>query len=234
MQAAISSASRQLPKTMLSPPTFRKVNPTDEPILFLVLSSKTLPLTTVDKYAETLAGAPAFHPDRRGAGQCLRRGRNMPCASRPIPPRWRRATSASTSWPPAIQATNVDQATGALNGPGRRPDHPYQRPADNADGFRNQIIAYRNGAPVRIGDVANVIDSVERYAPGQLVPRTSAPSRSQIKRQPGSNTIEVVDNIKKVLPQFSAIAAARNQLCTSSTTAARPSAPRSTTCRTRC
>src|SRR5882672_6931479 len=150
VQAAISSAVRQLPRSMPSPPTFRKQNPADSPILFLALSSKTLPLTTVDRYAETLAA--------RGIG--------------------------IDQLALAAQASNVNEATGALNGPNDAAIIHTEGQLHSAAAFRRQIIAYRNGAPVRMEDVANVIDSTDSVREGDWYRGDPAITVS-ISRQPG-------------------------------------------------
>ncbi|HWY63072.1 MAG TPA: efflux RND transporter permease subunit [Rhizomicrobium sp.] len=203
VQSAISRATRQLPRTMINPPSYFKVNPTELPVLSIALSSKTLPITTVDKYAEellarrlsTLTGVAQVNVN--GSQQYAVRVQADPgkLAVRNI---------GIDQLASAIAQTNIDQATGALNGVGdARIIHTNGQLMD-ADSYRRQIITYQNGAPVRIGDVANVIDSSNDTRSGSWV----GPDKAivlQINRQPGSNTIEVVDNIKKVLPQFRAV-----------------------------
>ena len=202
VQAAISSALSKLPKTMVNPPTFQKVNPTDDPVLFLVMSSKTLPLTIVDEYADTLLArqlsqvSGVAQVDVFGAAQYAVRIQADPAAlvARGI---------GIDKLAAGIQNSSVDQATGATNGPSDAQIIQTHGQLENAAGFRNQIIAYSHGAPVRLGDVAHVIDSVNNVRQGNWY-RGQRAITIAIMRQPGSNTIQVVDNVKKVLPQFEA------------------------------
>ena len=202
VQAAISSALSKLPKTMVNPPTFQKVNPTDDPVLFLVMSSKTLPLTIVDEYADTLLArqlsqvSGVAQVDVFGAAQYAVRIQADPAAlvARGI---------GIDRLAAGIQNSSVDQATGATNGPTDAQIIQTHGQLENAAGFRSQIIAYSHGAPVRLGDVAHVIDSVNNVRQGNWY-RGQRAITIAIMRQPGSNTIEVVNNVKKVLPQFEA------------------------------
>ena len=203
VQSAISRASRQLPRTVINPPSYSKVNPTELPVLSIALSSKTLPITTVDKYAEellarrlsTLSGVAQVGVN--GSQQYAVRVQADPgkLAVRNI---------GIDQLASAIAQTNIDQATGALNGQGDASIIHTNGQLVDADSYRRQIITYQNGAPVRIGDVANVIDSSNDTRSGSWVGDQRA-IVLQVNRQPGSNTINVVDNIKKVLPQFQAI-----------------------------
>ena len=202
VQAAISSAMRRLPKTMINPPTFRKVNPADSPILYMALTSKTLPLTVVDQYAETLLARQLSTLDGVaqvnvfGAAHYAVRIQADPAAlaSRGI---------GIDQLAAAAEATNANQATGALNGPQEAKIIHTEGQLHSAAAFRRQIIAYRNGAPVRMGDVANVIDSADNVRQGAWY-RGERTITVAIMRQPGSNTITVVNEVKKVLPRFKA------------------------------
>jgi HAE1 family hydrophobic/amphiphilic exporter-1 len=202
VQAAISEAQRQLPRNMPSPPTFRKENPADSPILFLAMSSKTLPLDVVDRYAETLLARQlstlngVAQVNVFGAAHYAVRIQADPAelAARGI---------GIDQLAQAAQAANVNQATGALNGPESAQIIHTEGQLHNAAAFQRQIIAYRNGAPVRMQDVARVIDSVENVRSGNWY-RGDPAITVAIMRQPGANTIEVVDGIKAVLPQFEA------------------------------
>jgi len=203
VQSAISRASRQLPRTVITPPTYYKVNPTDLPVLSVSLSSDTLPITTVDKYAEellarrlsTLTGVAQVNVN--GSQQYAVRVQANPdaLAARGI------GIDALAN---AISATNIDEATGALNAEGDAHIIHTNGQLESADAYRSQIITYQNGAPVRIGDVATVVDSSNDTRSETWVNDQQAVVL-QVNRQPGSNTIDVVDNIKKVLPQFQAI-----------------------------
>src|SRR6202789_2538098 len=158
VQSAISRASRQLPRTVITPPSYSKVNPTELPVLSISLSSKTLPITTVDKYAEellarrlsTLTGVAQVGVN--GSQQYAVRVQADPgkLAVRNI---------GIDQLASAISQTNIDQATGALNAEGDAHIIHTDGQLQTADAYRHQIISDQAGAPVRIGDVANVIDS---------------------------------------------------------------------------
>ncbi|HEX5061820.1 MAG TPA: efflux RND transporter permease subunit, partial [Kofleriaceae bacterium] len=201
VQAAISSAQRQLPRSMPSPPTFRKQNPADSPILFLALTSKTLPMTTLDRYAETLLARQlstlegVAQVQVFGAAHYAVRVQADPAA---LAARGIGIDRLAT----AIQEANSNQATGALNGDDAKIIHTEGQ-LHSAAAFRRQIVAYRNGAPVRLEDVARVMDSTDNVRNGSWY-RGEPAITVAISRQPGSNTIEVIDEIKSVLPQFQA------------------------------
>jgi HAE1 family hydrophobic/amphiphilic exporter-1 len=202
VQAAISSATRQLPKTMINPPTYRKVNPSDQPIFFLVLTSKTLPVTTVERYADMLsrqlstldgvAQAPVS-----GASKYAVRVQADPNA---LTARGLGIDTLAT----ALNDVNVNQATGTLNGTSDAQIIHTDGQLDNADKFRNQIIAESNGAPVKLGDVATVLDSTANVRQADWY-RTQRAVSIFVQRQPGANTIEVVKQIRAILPQFQAM-----------------------------
>ena len=202
VQAAISSAVRQLPKTMVDPPTFSKENPAESPILFLSLTSKTLPMTLVDRYAETLLARQlstlngVARVNVFGAAKYAVRIQADPAAlaSRGI---------GIDQLAQSVQRSNANQATGALNGLEDAAIIHTDGQLQSAAEFRRQIIAYRNGAPVRLADVAQVVDSVRNLRDGNWY-RGDPAINVAIMRQPGANTIEVVNEVKKVLPSFQA------------------------------
>jgi HAE1 family hydrophobic/amphiphilic exporter-1 len=203
VQAAISSAIHQLPRSMPSPPTFRKVNPSDIPILFLALSSTTLPLTEVDRYADSLLARQLSTLD--GVAQVNVFGAAKYAVRIQADPN-KLATRGIgiDKLAAAVQSTNVNQATGALNGETDAHIIHTAGQLDDAAAFRQQIIAYSKGAPVRLGDVANVIDATDDPRQGNWWHGQRAITVA-IMRQPGSNTIAVVNEVKQVLPQFRAI-----------------------------
>ncbi len=202
VQAAISVATRQLPKTMINPPTYRKVNPSDQPIFFLVLTSKTLPVTTVEHYADLLsrqlstldgvAQAPVS-----GASKYAVRVQADPNA---LAARGIGIDTLAT----AINDSNVNQATGTLNGTSDAQIIHTDGQLDNAEKFRNQVIAESNGAPVKLGDVATVLDSTANTRQADWY-RTQRAVSVFVQRQPGANTIAVVKQIRSILPQFQAM-----------------------------
>jgi hydrophobe/amphiphile efflux-1 (HAE1) family protein len=202
VQAAISEAARRLPKTMVNPPTFRKENPAESPILFLALSSKTLPATTVDRYAETLLARQLSTLD--GVAQVNVFGAAHYAVRIQADPAALAARGIGIDQlAQAAQAANVNQATGALNGLDEAKIIHTEGQLNSAAAFQRQIIAYRNGAPVRMQDVANVIDSTDSLREGNWW-RSDRAITVAIMRQPGSNTIAVVDRVKAVLPSFQA------------------------------
>ena len=200
VQAAMTAAARQLPKTMINPPTLHKTNPIDQPIFFLVLTSKTLPVTTIERYAtlmsreisvlDGVADVPV-----QGVSKYAVRVQADPSALAA------RGIGIDTL-ANAINAANVDQATGALNGSDAKVIRTDGQLRD-ANEFRKQVIAYRNGAPVRLGDVATVIDSSADMRTAEWY-RTQRAVSVWVRRQPGANTIEVVKKIRELMPQFRA------------------------------
>ncbi len=203
VQSAISRATRQLPRTMINPPTYYKVNPTELPILTLALSSDTLPITTVDKYAEELLARRLS--TLNGVAQVGVNGSQQYAVRIQADPAALAVRGIGIDkLASAIAATNIDEATGALNDTSDAHIIHTNGQLVSADAYRKQIITYDNGAPVRIGDVATVLDSSNDTRSGSWLGGQKAIAL-QINRQPGSNTIQVVDNIRKVLPQFQAI-----------------------------
>jgi HAE1 family hydrophobic/amphiphilic exporter-1 len=202
VQAAISSAQRRLPRGMLNPPSFRKNNPSDTPILFITLYSDVLPLTKVNEYADTLLARQLSTLE--GVGQVNVMGASKYAVRIQADPAALAARQIGINQlAQAAAQTNVNQATGSLNGPTQTAIIHTEGQLHSAEAFRRQIIAYRNGAPVRLGDVATVLDSTDSIRSVSWF--NGKPSITvSIQRQPGSNTIATVDAIKAVLPQFQA------------------------------
>jgi HAE1 family hydrophobic/amphiphilic exporter-1 len=202
VQAAISRASRQLPQTMPAPPSFRKVNPADQPILYLALSSSTLPLYTVNEYADTFISQRISMID--GVAQVQVFGSQKYAVRAQLDPKAlasRRIGIDEVS--NALENSNVNLPTGSLDG--RHQSYTIQASGQlyDAAAYRPMIVAYRNGSPVRLQDLGNVIDNVENDKVANWFNNTRAVVLA-IQRQPGTNTIEVVNNIKKLLPVFRA------------------------------
>ena len=202
VQSAISAATRNLPKALPQPPTFRKQNPADIPIMFLAMSSSTLKPSEVDEYAETLLARQVSTIEGVaqvgvfGSAKYAVRIQADPAAlaTRQI---------GIDKLVNAVAAANVNLATGALNGPTRSTVIHTGGQLNNAAEFNNQIVTYQNGSPVRLQDVARVIDGLENpYAKSWFKNREAIVLA--IFRQPGSNVVQVTDTIKKVLPQFMA------------------------------
>jgi HAE1 family hydrophobic/amphiphilic exporter-1 len=202
VQAAISAASRQLPSNLPAPPTLRKVNPSDSPILYIAMHSDTLPLSQVDTYAETILSRQISTLD--GVAQVNVYGSQKYAVRIQADPSALAARGIGIDQvAAAAQAANVETATGQLNGPKQATLIHASGQLLNAAGFDQQIIAYKNGAPVRISDVGRAIDSVQN----NLVASWFNGKRAivlAVQRQPGTNTIAIVDEIRRILPHFEA------------------------------
>ncbi|GHU05665.1 multidrug transporter [Betaproteobacteria bacterium] len=202
VQSAISAAQRRLPPSMPTPPSFRKINPADAPIFNIALSSPTLPLPVVNEYAETqLAQRLATIT---GVAQVMVWGSQKYAVRIQVNPD--RLTSRGIGIDElrqAIMDSNVNQPLGQFSGAHQafsiRDNGQLNRAAD----YRPLVVAWNNGAPVRLGEVASPIDSVEnnRVAAWNVDKRAIVLA---ILRQPGANTVETVAAIKRVLPGFQA------------------------------
>jgi HAE1 family hydrophobic/amphiphilic exporter-1 len=202
VQSAITAAQRQLPPNMPSPPTMRKVNPADFPILFLALSSPTLPLSTVDEYAETLLAQRISMVN--GVSQVQVFGAQKYAVRVQVDP----AALASRGIgidevENAIGQGNVNLPTGNLDGPHQTFSVDASGQLFDAAAYRPLIVAYRGGAPVRLEELGVVVDSVENDKVAGWRDQTRAVVLA-IQRQPGTNTVEVVDAILALLPSFRA------------------------------
>jgi len=198
VQAAVSAAARQLPRDMPSPPSIRKVNPAEEAIFYLSVSSDTLPLSVVDEYVENLLIGKLSSID--GVAQAEIFGQARPAVRVQVDPDALATRGIGIDEVAnAIRNVSVNMATGSLDGRTRSAVIHAEGQLNKADDYRNQIISYRDNAPVRFSDVANVIDGVENprsYGTYQGQPAITV----AINRQPGANTIAVVDAIKVALP----------------------------------
>jgi HAE1 family hydrophobic/amphiphilic exporter-1 len=201
VQAAISATLRSLPQGII-PPSFRKSNPASSPILYVALTSRTVPLSTLDEYGETMMGqristvAGVAQVNVFGAQKYAVRVQLDPAA---LANRGLGTDQVSA----AIASSNVNQPTGVLWGQARAYTLQASGQLTDAQQFREMTVAYRNGAAVRLGDVARVLDGVEN-------PRVAAWLRDQrsvtlaIQRQPGTNTVEVANAVKALLPKLEA------------------------------
>src|SRR5471032_1915403 len=202
VQAAIQAAARQLPVNMPSPPTLRKVNPADAPILFLAMQSNSMPLYELDKYAENLLARQLS--TLSGVAQVNVQGSQIFAVRLQVDPAQLAARSIGIDQvASAVQAANVNVATGTLNGPSQSTLVHVNGQLMTAEAWKKQIIAWRNGAPVRFADVCNAIDSVENNRTATWLNGKRGIVLS-IQRQPGSNTIQIVDEINKIISRFKA------------------------------
>ncbi len=204
VQAAISKAARQLPPNMPSPPTYSKVNPADSPILYLAMSSPTLPISTVDNYAENLLAQEISQIN--GVAQVSVFGSQQYAVRVQVDPDKLTAYGLGIDQvAQAVQSGNVDQPLGILYGKHQAFTVQANGQLENAAAFRPMIVAYRNGNPVRLEQLGNVLDSVQNDKVAAWYNTATNSTRAiilAIQRQPGANTVAVVDNIKKLLPQF--------------------------------
>ena len=202
VQSALVAAARQLPPNMPTPPTMRKVNPAESSILQLTVTSPTLPLSVVDEYAETIIVRTISTID--GVANVEIYGQAHPAVRVQVDPSALAARGIGIDQvAAAIKSANVNLATGTLDGPARSAVIQTEGQLTKAAEYLPQIIAYRDGAPVRFADVAKVIDSVEnRWLSGRYNGKQGV--TLGINRQPGANTIAVVDKIKAVLPSLRA------------------------------
>ena len=204
VQTAIARAQRLLPADMPTPPSYRKVNPADQPILFLALSSPILPLSIVDEYAQTLMAQRISMVD--GVAQVQVYGAQKYAVRVQLNPK--ALTSMGIGIDEierAIAKGNVNLPTGILYGKHQAFTVQATGQLTEAAAYRPLIVAYRNGSPVRLEELGRVIDSVENDKVASWYNDQSGGTRAivlAIQRQPGTNTVEVTDSIKALLPTF--------------------------------
>ena len=198
VQSAMSAAARQLPRDMPSPPSMRKSNPAEEGIFYLSVASATLPLSVVDEYAENLLIGKLSSID--GVAQVEIFGQQRPAVRVQVDPDELAVRGIGIDEVAnAIKGTSVNLPTGTLDGRNRSAVIHTEGQLSKASEYGQQIISYRDNAPVRFSDVANVIDGVEN--PRSFGEWNAQPSITlEMHRQPGANTIAVVDAVKQMLP----------------------------------
>jgi len=202
VQAAISQTLGQLPKDMPSPPVFQKVNPADMPVLYLTLESPTLPLSTVDEYAETMMAQRISMVS--GVAQVLVYGAQKYAVRVQVDPHALASRGIGIDEVQrAVAKANVNLPTGTLESDYRSFTVMATGQLTDAAAYRPVIVAYRGGKPVRLEELGRVIDSVQEDKVASWYNNRRAVILA-IKRQPGTNTVEVVDSIKKLLPAFRA------------------------------
>src|SRR5712671_3923245 len=202
VQTALSVAQRRLPVEMTTPPSFRKVNPGDFPILYISLNSPTLPLSVVDEYGEiTLAQQISQLP---GIAQVLVFGAQKFAVRVQVDPVAAAARNISLDDIRTVVAkTNSNTPVGTLNGPKQSVTLTASSAMTKAEEYRKVVVAYRNGAPVYLDQVARVIDSVENDKIASWFNNDRAIVLA-IQRQPDANTVAVVDSVRARLPQYRA------------------------------
>ncbi|HUM40753.1 MAG TPA: multidrug efflux RND transporter permease subunit [Nitrospira sp.] len=200
VQAAMNSAATFLPRDLPAPPVYNKVNPADAPILTLALTSATLPLPQVRDFAETRFAQKISQLS--GVGLVSISGGQRPAVRIQANPRALAAYGLTLEdLRVVVAAANVNQAKGGFDGPRRASIINATDQLFAGKDYKALIVAYRNGAPVRLSEVAEVIDDVENTKQAAWMNETPAVIVN-IQRQPGTNVIEVVDRVKQLLPQL--------------------------------
>ncbi|MEQ1879402.1 MAG: efflux RND transporter permease subunit [Burkholderiales bacterium] len=206
VQSAITRALRQLPAQMSTPPSFQKVNPADAAIFSLSLTSKTLPMSAVDEFAQSLLAQRIS--TIAGVAQVQVIGSQKYAVRVQLDPRALASRGVGIDEvAQALNRHNSNLPTGTLNGAQRAYTIESSGPLHSAADFRPIVVVWRNGAPIRLNELGRVIDSVQNNKmaawlndePGIII---------QVQRQPGTNTIRIVDSIKQLLPGFQAQAPA--------------------------
>ncbi len=200
VQSAIGVAMRRLPTNLTTPPSYRKVNPADFPILYLIISSPTMPLYQVNEFADTMIAQRVSMVS--GVAQVLIYGQKKYAVRAQLNPdalATRRLGIDEVA--DAIMGANSKLPTGTLEGPDKASNVKASGQLENAAAFREVIVAWRNGAPVRLNELGQVVDGEQQDK--QLSWTNGEPGVFlAIQRQPGTNTVEVVNNIKRLLPEF--------------------------------
>ena len=223
VQAAINGASNLLPQGLPNPPIYSKINPADAPILTLALASDSLPLSKVEDLADTAFAQKISQLS--GVGLVSISGGQRPAVRIQANPTALASYGLSLEdLRTALAQANVDMAKGTFDGLHQAYTIGANDQLLSSDGYKPLIIAYRNGAPVRVRDVANVIDGVENDKQAAWANKNPAVILN-IQRQPGANIIAVVDRVKKLLPQLQAAlpAAVKVDILTDRTTTIRAS-----------
>jgi HAE1 family hydrophobic/amphiphilic exporter-1 len=209
VQAAISQAARQLPPNMPAPPAYYRQNPADYPVLFIALTSDTLPLSAVDEYAETFIAPSVSTVNGVAVVQIYGQFKYSPHIQLdPQALSIRRIGIDDVE--NALTNGNVNLPTGTIWGPQRAPTVQTQGQLFNAADYSKLIVAYRNGSPVRLSDLGRVIDSVQNdknvnFFYDANSPRGISAIPMVIFKQPGTNAVQVVDGIKAMLPRLQAV-----------------------------
>ncbi len=202
VQAAINAASSLLPAQLPTPPTYSKSNPADQPILTLAVSSDVLPLDVVDDQADSILAQKISQVS--GVGLVTINGGQKPAVRVRVDPESLAGTGLTLEdVRAALLAANVNQPKGNIDG--ARQDYTLATNDQlySADGFKPLVIAYANGSPVRLSDVADVADSVENAQLAGWANEKRAVILN-VQRQPGANVIQVADRVKALLPQLQA------------------------------
>lgn len=200
VQAAINAATTLLPADLPAPPTYAKINPADAPVLTLALTSDTLPLTEVQDIANTRLALKISQV--QGVGQVSLSGGQKPAIRIQANPRALASAGLGLdSLRTAIASANANTAKGNFDGPTRFYSINANDQLSSIDQYKQLVVAYRNGAPVRMADVAQVVQAAENVRLGAWANLKPAVILN-VQRQPGANVIETVDAIKRRLPEL--------------------------------
>ncbi len=202
VQAAINTAAGVLPRSMPNPPTFNKVNPADPPILTLVVESDTLPLGKINDFADTVLSQKLSQV--YGVGLVSIQGNQKPAIRVRINPSALAKLDLSLEdVRTAVMSSNLNAPKGSFDGKRQSYAISTNDQIITPEGFRSLIIAYKNGSPIRISDVGEVVDGVENNRQGAWVNGKPA-VLVDVQRQPGANIIETANRIKDLLPLIKA------------------------------
>src|SRR5213083_1319820 len=206
VQAAITQSSRLLPQGMPTPPTFTKVNPADQPVLYIALTSKSLPLWTLDEYAETRVAQRISMIT--GVAQVQVLGAQKYAVHVQMDPHALASHQVGINEiENALKQWNVNLPTGQITGPQRAFTLQTSGQLTSADQYKSLVVAYRNGVPVRLQELGSLVDSVEDDKTASWFYTRDGDQRAivlALQRQPGTNTIAVAQRIKSLLPTFQA------------------------------
>ncbi len=202
VQAAIARAQARLPRDMPTPPSYRKVNPADQPILYIAVTSKTLPMYTVNEFADTLMAQRISTVS--GVAQVVVGGAQKYAVRVQVNPDLLAARGIGIDEvAQAVRTANTNLPLGALDGARQAFTVETTGQVMDAAGYQDVIVAYRNGNPVRLRELGRAIDSVENdKAAAWLVDERAVVL--QVQKQPGTNTVEVVDAVRKLLTRIRA------------------------------
>ncbi|WP_284118894.1 MdtB/MuxB family multidrug efflux RND transporter permease subunit [Acinetobacter seifertii] len=208
VQAAINASNNLLPNDLLTPPTYSKVNPADKPIMTIAISSKEMPITKLEDLVDTRLAQQLSQVS--GVGLISISGGQRPAVRLQV----NSAALANMGLTledvrTAVTAANVNQAKGTISGAVQSSTIDGNDQLHTADDYKNLIIAYKNGAPIRMSDIAATIDSAENVRLAAWVGHTSNNAATQtpaiiinVQRQPNANVIQVADQIKQILPKL--------------------------------
>jgi hydrophobe/amphiphile efflux-1 (HAE1) family protein len=207
VQAAITAAGRQLPQNLPSPPTYRKVNPADSPILILAAHSDSLPLTVVDDFADNVVAQQISQI--AGVAQVMIGGEQRPAIRVEVDPaklKIRGLTLEDVR--PVLATATTNAAKGSINGERQSFTIAANDQITRADDFNDVIIAYRNGAPIRVRDVGRAVHGPQDRNISAVMGSRGAVKPSVVLlvfKQPGANVVETVDHVKAALPRLSGV-----------------------------